>query len=365
MTREGSGASEVTLSSDPDRTAEAPSALEARAGATRDSARPSQRSHPSANAPRDPSDELIGAELHGFVIESFLGEGTFAKVYRARHRYLEGRVAALKVLRADLVTESRSLRRMAREANALARIRTPEIVELYDFGETRSGQPFIAMELASGRTLLEVSRTEGALPLERALRIAERVCRGLTEAHRLGFVHRDLTAANVMLSDGDSVKILDFGLIGLLGSEAEESRLTRADEVLGTPVSMAPEQLDRGGRVGPAADLYALGVLLYRMISGEPPFRGSMNELIDQHKNAEPPALRAPGPTGEAAAALVGRLLAKHPDGRPASAESVGAELVRIQHLGVPRRLDVKLVGSLIAFALAAGLLATALWSRG
>ncbi|MBI4817915.1 MAG: serine/threonine protein kinase [Deltaproteobacteria bacterium] len=294
-----------------------------------------------------PTDPLIGSVLHGFIIESFIGEGSFAKVYRARHRYLEGRVAALKVLRSDLVTQARSVRRMAREANALARLRAPEIVELYDFGETSSGQPFIAMELAPGRTLLDISRQEGAMPLPRALAIAERICRGLAEAHRLGFIHRDLTAANVMIGDGDEVKILDFGLIGVLGSDVEASRLTRADEILGTPVSMAPEQLERGGRVGPSADLYALGVLLFRMISGGPPFSGSMHELIDQHLHAAPPPL----PRAGRAAPLIARLLAKRVEDRPISANEVAEELRRASGRGAA--IDPKVAWSFVAFVAA------------
>jgi len=264
-------------------------------------------------------DPLLGMVLHGYRLEQLIGAGTFSRVYRGQHLHLP-RVAAIKVLRGDMAASKIAKSRMSREANALSELRHENIVSLLDFGVAPSGLPFLVMELLSGRSLAELLKQQKPLPPRRAGALALGIARGLAAAHARGFIHRDLKPANVMLigEEGrETLKILDFGVIR---DQAEEgSRLTRMDQLVGTPLYMAPDQIRSASEVDTSADLYSLGVILYEMLAGRPPFKGTFDQVLDAHLSAAPPSL--PPSLGLDRLAL--ELLAKLPGDRPTSAEEV------------------------------------------
>lgn len=268
-------------------------------------------------------DPWVGAELGDYRVEALLGVGSVGSVYRAVQRST-GRGVALKLLRPEVAAERKSARRFQREAEAVRLMAHPNVVRVIDSGVVDQ-VPFLAMELLRGPTLQAVLRDQGPLPPARAVTIAEQIALGLGEAHRRGLVHRDLKPGNVILVDEGGftrVKVLDFGLVGFV-DEAASTRLTREGFLLGTPAYMAPEQVGDARQVGPAADLYALGVVLYEMLSGRPPFTGSLRDVVLAQIRETPPRLEGFGRLGE----LVHALLDKAPERRPAGADEVAMSL--------------------------------------
>ncbi len=289
--------------------------------------------HATAAAKPEFADQFItdpapGAIAGEYEIFELLGTGGFAFVYRAKH-LPSGRELALKLLRTDSVASPTSTRRFAREAQALASLSHPNLVRIADSGLTPDGRPYLAMELVRGSTLLQALREAGSFTLERARNLAGQLAEGLAEVHARGYVHRDLKPKNVMLvphEGGETVKILDFGLTRLLDPDSELTHLTTMGFQLGTARWMAPEQIRDPSNVGPGADLYALGLILYSMIAGRPPFAGTADEVLHQHLESPPPALPEAGALSE----LIERLLAKDPGQRPQSARAVAAMLASI-----------------------------------
>ena len=275
-------------------------------------------------------DPLVGRTLERYAVVGLLGSGGMARVYRARHVYLR-QDFAIKVLHGELAQDGDLARRFEREARALSRIRHPNVVQVSDFGISKERLLFMVMELVEGPTLYAAMRQVGPFEPARAGPIARQLALGLAAAHERGFVHRDLKPGNVMLTRDEAPKILDFGLVRIRSPEPDDPQLTHRGMVFGTPLYMAPEQV-RGEDVGPAADLYALGVILYQLLTGNPPFSGSSRELAEQHLQRPPPPLRLPyGGLGE----LTLELLAKAPGDRPSSAEAVAS---RIEQLGLSPR---------------------------
>lgn len=212
---------------------------------------------------------LLGSTLNGYRLERTLGAGTFARVYEARHEHL-GHRAAVKVLHPDLAASAYAKERMLREARALFQLRDPAIVRLYEFGFTSQSLPFLVTELLAGVTVGQWVEQHGPLPEPEVRRLVVELARGLSEAHQAGVVHRDLSPNNVMLVPGEKgphPKVLDFGLAKLDSS----AQLTRAEQPMGTPQFMAPEQLRSAHTAGPEADVYALGALACYLHTGEPP----------------------------------------------------------------------------------------------
>ncbi len=271
----------------------------------------------------DDVDVLVGRTVGRYRIERRIGMGGVAIVYRARHTVL-GAPAAVKILLGEMACRVIVAERFHREAHAMSRIIHPNVVRIVDFGVGENGLIYQAMELIEGKTLAqEIAR--GPLELERTRRIALDVARGLSAAHRLGFVHRDLKPSNIMLAreNGREVaKILDFGLVGLAEADPEK-RLTQVGVVVGTPHYMAPELID-AAPPAPSADLYSLGVTLYETLAGKRPFEGdTIQEILIAHVRRAPAPLRVGGELQR----LVMRLLAKQPEDRPRSADEVVALL--------------------------------------
>src|SRR5262249_2776166 len=220
----------------------------------------------------------------GYEILGELGRGGMGVVYKARQQDL-GRVVALKMILAGAHAGVQQRLRFRGEAEAAARLHHPNIVQVYEVGE-QDGCPYFSLEYVDGRALNEVL-IEGLLPPSEAAALVEQLARALDYAHRRGVVHRDLKPANVLLTADGTPKITDFGLAKRLD---EEQARTRTGDILGTPSYMAPEQADGKTReIGPAADIYALGAVLYEMLTGRPPFEGgSAWETVGLVLSAEP-----------------------------------------------------------------------------
>ncbi|MBI2897202.1 MAG: protein kinase [Deltaproteobacteria bacterium] len=278
--------------------------------------------------PSSPGAGPAGGSSTRYRILRKLGEGAMGEVFAAEHIDLE-KVVALKVLHRDFSQNQAFVERFRREARAVAKIGHPNIVQVTDFGETADGRVFFAMEKLDGESLeSRLSRT-GFVPEEDALCIAEAICQALVAAHGEGIVHRDLKPDNVFLCSDGNVKLLDFGVAKTMGLGPEQ-KLTRAGEIWGTPEYMAPEQAANRG-VDARTDLYAVGAMLYEMVTGSLPFRGaSAIEILHSqiHDPPEAPSRRAPERAIRIATErVILRSLGKDPAGRFPSAEVMAAEV--------------------------------------
>jgi serine/threonine protein kinase len=277
---------------------------------------PAESSAPEAN-----SDPWIGRVLAGrYRIDARLGSGGMGAVYRARHLALD-REVAIKILHARLTEDPVVARRFDREALAASRLDHPGIVQMLDAGTAEGGTKFLVMQLLSGRELRSLQ--DGPMPSDRVVELTLQILRALEHAHRRGLVHRDLKPENVIVTrddeDREVVKILDFGIVKLLSGEGDDDKLTRAGMVFGTPRYMSPEQA-AGGKIDARADLYTVGVIMYEMLAGSPPFQGDeMGIVLRMHILADPPPLpeHVPAPIAE----VVMRLLQKRPVDRFGSAK--------------------------------------------
>ena len=276
--------------------------------------------------PPEHDDPLVGTVLHGYKIEQPLGYGALARVYTARHLVLDHQYA-VKVLYGQAADNERAQQRLRREAQTLSRLRHPNIVSVVDFGTTTKGYPFLTMELIEGQTLRHIIRNEAPLEGNVVAQIAYQIASALEFAHQLGVVHRDVKPANVMVDPAGTVKVLDFGIARI--REQEGTRLTATDALLGTPRYMAPEQIMGAADVGPAADLYGLGALMYAMLAKDPPFVGSTIEVVERVLTERPRPLA----TRTGLEPLVMQLLEKQPEIRPSSGSEVMAAIDALQLL--------------------------------
>jgi eukaryotic-like serine/threonine-protein kinase len=251
-----------------------------------------------------------------------IAAGGMGSVYRAVDETL-GRQVAVKALRRELADDPTFLERFRREARAAAALSHPGVAAIYDYGEV-DGQPFIVMELVEGENLAERVAASGPLPWQEAFAIGEQVAAALAAAHAHGLVHRDVKPANIMLGRDGRAKVTDFGI----AQAAQAATLTRTGMVLGSANYVAPEQA-KGGHVGPAADLYSLGCVLFEAVTGETPYHGGNAVAIaTQHVSAPVPDPRELRPDLPAqAAALIMRALRKQPDARFSSGTAMAAAL--------------------------------------
>jgi serine/threonine protein kinase len=298
----------------------------------------------------------VGTLDNKYQIEQLLGKGGMGAVYRATHLGTK-RTVAVKVIHPQLSAHDQFIARFRREAEAAGRLRHPNVVDVTDFGIAHTGSgpiAYLVMEYLDGCTLAEIVSEEGALPIAWVIDILEQVCSAVEEAHRAGIIHRDLKPDNIWLEPngrgGYTVKVLDFGLVKLGGADeisrrftpinadvsefSEESAtliksdsLTAIGSVMGTPVYMSPEQC-RGEHLNTRSDIYSLGVVAYRLLTGETPFAGSPNEVIEMHKTAAPPPVREKNrKLPRKMARIVMSALAKDPAERPQSAAGFAAAL--------------------------------------
>ncbi|WP_428267523.1 serine/threonine-protein kinase [Haliangium sp.] len=288
-----------------------------------------------------------GARVGAYLIRAELGRGGFGAVYEAEHRALARRVA-IKVLHRDLCGSAEMVERFTREARAVNRIRHPNIVDIYDLGTLADGRPYQIMELCDGVSLARRVCGRGRLDADALLALFTPLCRALQAAHEAGVVHRDLKPSNIMVNAGAAiewVKLLDFGVAKLLAVE-QGGWITSLGRVIGTPQTMAPEQL-RGERIDHRADIYALGVVLFFAATGGLPFAAGSPALVEQqHLRAAPPAPSRFAPVPAAVDQVVARAMAKDPGERFPSASALGQALaaaLRVDAapsvgLGAPRR---------------------------
>jgi eukaryotic-like serine/threonine-protein kinase len=277
-------------------------------------------------------DPLIGRVVQErYLIEALLGSGGMASVYRGRHQLIDRQVA-LKFLKPKQARDAISRARFLREARAVNRVQHEHIIDVSDFGETADGLVYMVMEYLEGRTLtVEISKEP--MPLDRVCHIGLQVASALARAHQHGVVHRDVKPANIFLIERPDaayfVKLLDFGL----ARGPDDVALTSSNLLFGTPEYMAPEQV-RGGQIGAKADLYALGCVLFEMVTGRIPFEGAPTGVVYRHLYDLPPTpsqlRRDISPELER---LILRLLSKSPELRPANADEVVADLTQISAL--------------------------------
>ncbi len=289
----------------------------------------------------DIQDPLIGTTIAGlYLIQAVIGEGGMATVYRATHKLVD-RPCAVKVMNPAMASDATVRERFRREAKAAQSLAHPNVIEIFDQGETPEGTPYIVMELLRGKTLADLV-AKGPMAPPRSVPIMIQVARGIARAHDLGIVHRDLKPENIFIcsrDDGsDLVKILDFGI----ARSRSDSRLTNAGELFGTPQYLAPERIT-GGEAGPSVDLYALGVIFFEISTGKLPFEATdPTTFLIKHMKEKPLRARAVDPkVPEKLDALIAALLEKDPKARPVDAHRVEQDLTALaQALRIPLPLE-------------------------
>jgi serine/threonine-protein kinase len=287
---------------------------------------------PHSGVAASPS-SLIGQTIDKrYRVEALLGEGGMGLVYRVIHTSLN-KPLAIKVLRRENTHDEEVLARFRREAESASAIGNQHIVDINDFGVLDDGSTYFVMECLDGMDLIEAMDLAQRMPEERALHIAVQICKALGAAHDAGIVHRDLKPENVFLTarDGtpDFVKILDFGIAKVANGP---TRLTRKGEVLGTPHYMSPEQCE-GEDIDQRTDIYALGVLLYEMLTGHVPHDAdTVMGILTKHlyEDPLPPATRVPQLSGELERVVM-RCLEKNPERRYQTMRELGSDLSRIR----------------------------------
>lgn len=244
-------------------------------------------------------DPYIGKTIGGlYRIEKKLGEGGMGVVYVVEHINLNKKFA-MKLVSKQVADNPEVIARLRHEAIATSKIEHDNIVNVINLDQTPEGDLYIIMELLKGEPLSNIIQKEGRLHPKRVIEIAIQVCKALEAAHKLGIVHRDLKPENIFIIDKEGkefVKILDFGISLLKSKETEAVRLTKTGQILGTPLYMSPEQAQGRTDIDHKTDIYSLGIIIYEMLTGSPPFTGdNYFQLLWQHVNAEPPPLGTKG----------------------------------------------------------------------
>jgi len=267
-----------------------------------------------------PYSDLIGTTIDKkYLIQSVLGEGGMAVVYRAHHVQME-RTVVIKVMQGWLLSNRNSVERFERECKLTAKLNHPNIVSVYDVGLINGKEPYLVMEYIKGESLADKIHNSGALPYATTANIIIQICRGLQEAHTSGIIHRDLKPDNVLLqhkSDRpDWVKIVDFGISNFVhGSK----KLTKTGRMVGTPEYIAPEQL-KDRPIDMRTDLYGIGIMMFEMLTGRVPFDGeSAESILMKHLLEDAPTMAEVRPElaeNNLFQPIVDKLLKKNPDDR-------------------------------------------------
>ncbi|MFO0959493.1 MAG: serine/threonine-protein kinase [Isosphaeraceae bacterium] len=268
-----------------------------------------------------------GDKLGSFTIGETLGEGAMGVVYRAVHDRT-GKIAAIKVISSELATKGNAAERFEREAEILKQFSHPNIVRFYAYGRYQK-RTYLAMEFIPGKTLDRVLARREMLPWEEVLELGVQLSEALHYAHQKGVVHRDLKPSNLMITDDGVLKLTDFGI----AKDLDATALTGTGRTLGTAAYMAPEQIRGTPAVSHKTDLYALGAVLYEMLTGRPPFQGK-SAMILMHAHLSEPAPRVSGKVPDVPKLLddlVNKLLAKEPADRPWDAADVSHRLAEIR----------------------------------
>src|SRR6478609_880628 len=288
----------------------------------------------------DPDDPMIGTLAAGrYRIQKLLGEGGMGQVYLAEHVAIEKRVA-LKILRSEFAAKGDIVTRFQQEAISASRIKHPNVLDVFDFGQLENGRFFLAMEFLEGNDLADELSRRRVLDAASGIRISMQMCRALAAAHANGVVHRDMKPENVFLQrtgDGEEiVKIVDFGIAQLKPSNEEAAaqsahrRWTRTGMIFGTPEYMAPEQAS-GKHADLRCDIYAVGIILFELFTGSVPFTGdTFLGVLAKHLNDVPPAMQAVYPGLQLSPeleAVVLRTLAKDPTHRYQTMNELAAAL--------------------------------------
>jgi serine/threonine-protein kinase len=282
--------------------------------------------------------------LGSYHLEERLGEGGMGEVWRARHRLL-ARPAAIKLIRPALTgsgnaaVSEEARRRFEREAQAIAGLRSPHTVDLFDFGVADDGSFYYAMELLDGLDADTLVRRFGPVPAERAVHLLRQVCHSLSEAESRGLVHRDVKPSNIFVcrygEDYDFVKVLDFGIVKTRHDATDLGpALTRETVIHGTPAFMAPEQALGGAQLDGRADIYAVGCVAYWLLTGELVFSADTPSALLLHHiqtPATPPSARTELPVPESLDRIVLSCLAKSPADRPRSARELSRRLGEVE----------------------------------
>ncbi len=278
-------------------------------------------------------DARLGTAIAGrYVLEDIIGEGGMAIVYRARHKVNADQRYAVKVMNPLLARDPIVRERFRREAKSAKKIAHPNIIEIFEEGDTGDGTAYMVMEYLDGSSLADIV-TKGPIPVKRAVGLMMQMSRGIARAHDLGVIHRDLKPENIFVCkrpddpDADLVKLLDFGI----ALSKQDSRLTGTGELFGTPQYMAPERITSTD-AGAPSDLYALGVIFFEMLTARLPFDApDVATFFVRHLKDPPLPIRTIHPgTPESLADLIERLLAKEPKNRPVDAHKVAADLASI-----------------------------------
>jgi serine/threonine protein kinase len=311
---------------------------------------PSQRSHGTPTrlggvidrappvAPAGAADPRIGATLAGrYRIQRKLGEGGMANVYLAEDAGA-AHMVAIKVLHDESVDQQEVVERFLQEARAASVIGHPNVVEISDFGRSDSGEVYLVMELLVGEDLADMLDREGALPWSRVRPMLLQICGALAAAHAKGIIHRDIKPENLFRldrdGDADFIKILDFGIAKITATATMSARaLTQTGSIFGTPEYMSPEQAE-GRKVDPRTDIYSLGVIAYRLLTGRVPFDGESPTVILVKHMVDPPPV--PSRTAPARGltpcvdALILKALEKDPAKRFQTMEELAAAIASI-----------------------------------
>jgi serine/threonine-protein kinase len=286
--------------------------------------------------------QMIGQQFGNYRVLSLLGEGGMGAVYLAEHPGI-GRRVAVKVLHKQFSGDEQLLGRLLNEARAANAIRHPNIIEILDSGMREDGTPYLVMELLEGESLGGRLRRVGPMPIRDVLAFTLQTTSALGAAHKKGIVHRDLKPDNLFIVgmggdessrvelDGpnERMKVLDFGIAKLQMPQPGDSVKTRTGTLMGTPIYMSPEQCRGTKTVDHRSDVYSLGIIVWEMLVGQPPFMSEgFGELVNMHLNVPPPSARAQRPeVSEQLDAVILKMLAKNPEDRYADMTSLSAAL--------------------------------------